>query len=429
MIRLAGLALVLVLSTACSGQAEPVEPAEDAAVPAAAPSAPIALDLPTLTPTDQGPTAQGPTAQQRKARALSRAAEKAALEAKRKKQLKQRARARAERRATALAARNPLAGRSWGVYQGPREPTSAPYAAATGATKEALAKIALRPKAAWFGAWISDAEIGADVSRYIAGTQQGDPEALVQMTIFRMVPWEHEACRRRPTEAEQASYRRWIDSFAGAVGSTPTAIVLQPDGPFALCAPGGPALPASLVAYAARTLAALPRTSVYIEVGSGDWPAPGQGGVAEVMRFLLPAGIEVARGVALNGTHYASTEVEVERGTAIVEELASRGITDKHFVVNTSSNGNPFLFGTYTGPDPDNAFVCQSPSDNRTCVTLGIPPTLDVANAAWGLSEQARADALQYADGYLWFGRPWLYRQNSPFVMQRALDLVRSTPY
>ncbi len=423
MIRLAGLALVLVLGTACSGAVETVE-IDESATGTAAPSAPIEPELPTTTPADQGPTDE-----QRKARALRRAAEKAALEAKRKKQVKQRARARAERRAAALAARNPLAGRTWGVYQGPREPTSAPYAAATGATKEALAKIALRPKAAWFGAWISDAEIAADVARYIAGTQQGDPEALVQMTIFRMVPWEHEACRRRPTEAEQASYRRWIDSFAGAVGSTPTAIVLQPDGPFALCAPGGPALPASLVAYAARKLSALPRTSVYIEVGSGDWPAPGQGGVAEVMRFLLPAGIEVARGVALNGTHYASTELEVERGTAIVKELAARGITDKHFVVNTSSNGNPFLFGTYTGPDPDNAFVCQSPSDNRTCVTLGIPPTLDVANAEWGLSEQGRADALQYADGYLWFGRPWLYRQNSPFVMQRALDLARSTPY
>lgn len=324
---------------------------------------------------------------------------------------------------------NPLAGRPWGVYQGPREPTSAPYQQATGAMKQALATIALEPKAAWFGAWIGDDEIGARVAEYVAGTQQGDPDALVQMTVFRMVPWEQEACRRLPTAAEQASYRRWIDAFAAAVGDTPTAIVLQPDGPFALCAPGGPAVPAGLIGYAARTLSALANTSVYIEVGAGDWPAPGQGGVAEVMRFLLPAGIEAARGVALNGTHYSATEVEVARGTAIVEELAARGITGKHFVVNTSGNGNPFPFGTYTGPDPDNAFVCQSPSDHRTCVTLGIPPTADVANPAWGLSEQARTDAREYADGYLWFGRPWLNRQNYPFVMQRALDLARSTPY
>ncbi len=185
----------------------------------------------------------------------------------------------------------------------------------------------------------------------------------------------------------------------------------------------------ALIAYASRTLSALPETSVYIEVGAGDWPAEGQGGVPEVMRFLLPAGIEDARGIALNGTHYSATEAEVARGTAIVEELARRGIGGKHFVVNTSSNGNPFEFGTYTGPDPDNAFVCSSPTDRSTCVTLGIPPTTDVADAAWGLSEQARADARKYADAYLWFGRPWLNRQNYPFVMERALGLSRSTPY
>lgn len=364
----------------------------------------------------------GPTRKQRKARALRRAAEAAATEKLAKKRT-------ARKRSAVVAARNPLAGRTWGVYQGPREPTSAPYQRATGATKQALATIALEPKAAWFGAWIADAEIGARVSEYIAGTQQGDPEVLVQMTVFRMVPWEHEACRRLPTSNEQASYRRWIDTFAAAVGDTPTAIILQPDGPFALCAPGGPTVPAALVAYASQTLSALPRTSVYIEVGAGDWPAPGQGGVAEVMRFLLPAGIEEARGIALNGTHYSSTEVEIARGTAIVEDLAARGISGKHFVVNTSGNGNPFPFGTYTGPDPDDAFVCQSPSDHRTCVTLGIAPTTDVANPAWGLSEQARVDARKYADGYLWFGRPWLYRQNYPFVLDRALDLARSTPY
>jgi endoglucanase len=32
-------------------------------------------------------------------------------------------------------------------------------------------------------------------------------------------------------------------------------------------------------------------------------------------------------------------------------------------------------------------------------------------------------------DGYLWFGRPWLYMQADPFVMTRALQLARTTPY
>ena len=81
-----------------------------------------------------------------------------------------------------------------------------------------------------------------------------------------------------------------------------------------------------------------------------------------------------------------------------MQGLAAQGITGKHFVVNTSSNGHPFTFGSYTGSDPDNAAVCPTRSEpaTRTFVTLGIPPTADVTD---------------------------------PFVTSRALALVRSKPY
>ena len=149
------------------------------------------------------------------------------------------------------------------------------------------------------------------------------------------------------------------------------------------------------------------------------------------VRILVQGGVQYARGFALNGTHYSSTPNEVARGAAIVAGLDARGITGKHFVVNTSSNGHPFTFGSYTGSDPDNAVVCRSKAEpvTRTCVTLGIPPTADVAGAQWGLPATTRALAAEHVDGYLWFGRPWLYRQADPFVMSRALQLVRTTPY
>jgi endoglucanase len=186
-------------------------------------------------------------------------------------------------------------------------------------------------------------------------------------------------------------------------------------------------VPAHLVRYAARTFSALPHTSVYIEAGAADWPAEGQGGVPEVLRFLVPEGIEYARGFALNGTHYSSTADEVARGAAIVRALEARGIRGKHFVVNTSSNGQPFAFGTYEGPDPLDAWVCRSQDDPRTCVALGIPPTADVTSRRWGLPQDTRHLAAAHTDGFLWFGRPWLRRQNQPFVMKRALLLARSS--
>ena len=72
------------------------------------------------------------------------------------------------------------------------------------------------PKAMWFGAWISNSAIAATTARYIANAQAGNPNALVQMTVFRMVPWEGDACKRLPTAAEQASYKEWVDRMAGA---------------------------------------------------------------------------------------------------------------------------------------------------------------------------------------------------------------------
>jgi endoglucanase len=323
------------------------------------------------------------------------------------------------------AATNPLAGHPWGVYKGNADQSWPPYAASTGTDRELLAKIALRPKAKWFGKWISNATIATKVHEYIANATGGDPDVLVQMTVFRVVPWEHDACSRLATDAERASYRQWIRRFASAVGSTHVALVLQPDGPFALCAPGGSTLPSRMVAYAAKRFSALPHTSVYIDSGASDWPA---GKPAEATRLLLNAGVRYARGFAMNSTHYSATSSNIAYGASVVKLLDARGVTGKHFVINTSSNGAPFTFSHARGTHPDNAKVCETKTE-QVCVTLGIPPTTRVGSSRWGLSAANERLARQYVDAYLWFGRPWLFMQADPFDLQRALSLARTTPY
>lgn len=322
---------------------------------------------------------------------------------------------------------NPLANRPWGVYKGRMEQSWGPYASASGETKTLLGKIALTPKSKWFGGWIPASQIGAKVRAYIDISQAGNPNALVQMALFRVHPWERNACHRLPTAAEQADYKAWINAVAGAVGDqTHMAIILQPDGPFALCAPHGSTLPSQLISYAAQTLSALDHTSVYIDAGAADWPAdPGQGGAAAAVRFLVPDGIRYARGIALNSTHYSAVTDEVDRAAQIIRLLDEQGIHGKKAVINTANSGHPFVFGSYTGPDPDDAYVCRSLSQAGTCVALGLPPTTDVANPKWGLSAETNKLAAQYVDAYMWFGRPWLHRQADPFVMSRALTLAR----
>ncbi|WP_114423906.1 glycoside hydrolase family 6 protein [Nocardioides houyundeii] len=338
---------------------------------------------------------------------------------------KRRAKKKAAARKAAPASDNPLVGHPMGVYQGPGDQAWAPYVNSSGANRELLAKIALRPKAKWFGAWIADRSIRASVADYVANSTGGDPNVLVQMAVFRMVPWEHEACRRLPTPGEQASYRFWIDEFAAGVGAAHAAIVLQPDGPFALCAPGGSRLPSELVKYAATRFAALPNTHVYIDAGAADWPKDNP---AEAAEILVRAGVGQVRGFALNSTHYVAVADDIAFGTKVVAELARRGIPGRHFVINTSSNGQGFEFSQGRGNHPDNANVCRTPAE-RVCVTLGIPPTVDVANPRWGLGEELSAAAAEHVDAYLWFGRPWLNMQNDPFVLDRALAMARTTPW
>jgi endoglucanase len=328
---------------------------------------------------------------------------------------------------------DPFRAYQWGVYQGPMEQTWNPYVQATGHQKKLLGYIAHQPIAHWFGSWNPNDKVAAQVRGYISNAQHGDPNALVQLSIFRMEPWEHAICSRLPTQAERASYKKWVDRFANAVGNTPMAIILQPDGPFALCAPHGSTVPSRLVAYAARVLSAQPRTNVYIEAGAADWPMFGsRGGVDAAVDILVRGGIQYAHGFALDTTHEDSVTDEVGRATAIAKSLAALGYPGRTAVINTSSNGHPYRYGQYTGPDPVNPVVCPSATTAKsvTCETLGIPPTADVGAARWGLSDATSTLARRHVDAYLWFGRPWLHHVASqPFSKDRALQLVRSTPF
>jgi hypothetical protein len=178
----------------------------------------------------------------------------------------------------------------------------------------------------------------------------------------------------------------------------------------------------SEVTYAARVFNALPHTTVYIEVGSADWPTAHQ-----AASMLKRAGVMYTRGFATNATHYNSTAAEVVWGEQILRLLARSGIRNKHFVVNTAANGHPFTY--QQAPRAFNEIkTCRSFAQRR-CVSLGIPPTTDVANPRWRLPKRARAIAKRSVDAYLWIGRPWLERQSNPFLLQAALAEARWSPF
>jgi hypothetical protein len=331
---------------------------------------------------------------------------------------------------------NPLAGGEWAVYRGPWNGIYPAYQRAGGEQKRQLAKIALQPRVIWFASDFSPSSIGPQLDRFIAEQQaEFGKDALIQIAVFREWP-RGEAGRGKPLSgSEQSAYRAWIDNAARAIGDARVAMVLEPDlGLNAIpnnsweTRTADPAVRLGLVRYAARKFSALPRTSVYLDASDSDWLS-----MSKIIPVLEAAGVEYARGFALGATHYSSVADNIDYGMQIIRELEADGITGKKFVIDTADNGRPFTWmqhrKEHPGADFDNAATCRSVSDS-TCDTLGVPPTTDVAgDLGLDLTDRQRANALRNVDAYLWFGRPWLVRQASPFSLSRSLEVARSTPF
>jgi hypothetical protein len=336
--------------------------------------------------------------------------------------------AQARRAGYAANRSNPLAGQEWGVYKGGQDGVYPAYAAASGTERALLAKVALQPRARWYGSWMSASDARAKVHADVAAMRQDtqNRNVLVPMALFRQFPG-HERARNIPwTLADRQAYRHWYDAVARGIGAAHALIILEPDLPVALTG-WRPDIRLRLVKYAARTLAALPNTVIYIDSGASDWLKADQQAA-----LLKAAGVAFVRGFALDGTHYTPTADNVVRGRETVAALAKLGIRGKHFVIDTSDNGRGFGWGQYYAKHPDGSFpnaeTCQTKTETQ-CVTLGIPPTWRVADPAWHFSARITDLAMRWVDGFVWYNRPWLTNGTKPFNLQRTLQMARTTPF
>ena len=188
----------------------------------------------------------------------------------------------------------------------------------------AMSLIGAQPYARWFVAASPPAALRRELD---------SASADGRMAVFAVHGLPHPMCTGDPTpgHADAASYRDWIDSYAAVVGDHPAVVVVEPDelAAASCLTPAWRAERISLVAYAVRTFAALPRTGVYIDVGAGDWL-----NLRTAASLLRRADVADARGFALNATHFDWTSNEVAYGHRL-----SRLVGGKHFIVNTAMNG------------------------------------------------------------------------------------------
>lgn len=174
---------------------------------------------------------------------------------------------------------------------------------------------------------------------------------------------------------DAAHYREWIDDFAAGLGTRAAYVIVEPDAvaqQVAGCEESDAAERYALLAHAVARLKQQPGAKVYLDAGNASW-IPEEDRLVEPLRL---AGVDEADGFALNVSNYRTTEESAEYGHRVARALGG----DKHFVVDTSRNGN----GPYDGEDEP---WCNPPGR-----ALGTPPTTRTGDPA--------------IDAYLWVKRP-----------------------
>jgi endoglucanase len=255
---------------------------------------------------------------------------------------------------------NPLVGQQWWDQQTKWNPTWNGYRSLLRRGRKADAQkvllLAETPQFRWFGMWEQP------VSRKLrAGIIESAGDKVPLVAVFG----DQHGCGGGP--ATLARYRRWINQLAAAIGNAEVVLAFEPDSTGLMACSAH----VRTLAYGVERLSRLPRATVYIEAGASDWMSP-----REAARKLRALGVKRVRGFMLNATHQTTNGANVKHGLAI-----SRLVGGKHFIINTSHNGNgPLYRGGHT-------IWCNPPN-----AAAGTLPTTDTPNPK--------------VDAFMWVERP-----------------------
>ncbi|MEU6478978.1 glycoside hydrolase family 6 protein [Streptomyces sp. NPDC047017] len=232
-----------------------------------------------------------------------------------------------------------------------------------------LRRIAAQPTGEWIGPKNPEAEARGF-------TEAADRAGRTALLVLYDIP--HRDCGQYSGggAADGDAYRAWIDGVARGIADRAATVVLEPDAVLHLadgCTPQEfQEERYDLLAGAVARLKALPGTKVYLDAGNAGWGRPDQ-----IDGPLRRAGVDRADGFAVNVSNFYSTADSLAYG----KQLSAK-VGGKHFVIDTSRNGN----GPWTGGAADERW-CNPPGR-----ALGDTPTTETADPL--------------ADAYLWIKRP-----------------------
>ncbi|MFI6404304.1 glycoside hydrolase family 6 protein [Streptomyces sp. NPDC050548] len=232
-----------------------------------------------------------------------------------------------------------------------------------------IRKIAEQPT----GEWIGPENPKAEAQGF---TEAADKAGRTALLVLYNIP--HRDCGQysQGGAGDGDAYRAWIDAVAQGIADRSATVILEPDALLHLVDGCTPAQfqdeRYDLLNYAITKLKSLKHTKVYLDAGNAGWGHPD-----EIYQPLQRAGITKADGFAVNVSNFYSTEDSIAYG----KQLSAK-VDAKHFVIDTSRNGN----GPYTAGDEDENW-CNPPGRS-----LGETPTTKTADPL--------------VDAYLWIKRP-----------------------
>jgi len=287
----------------------------------------------------------------------------------------------ADPRGTNPAAANPLAGDSF--FVDPSEQSAKDLVryqrAGRRADAAAIAKLALRPKARWLGAYTRP-NMPKKVRNYMNCVQVFQPGATPLFTVLR-----HQGKQCNPRYdgggvAEDNATKAWYRDLAGAIGDSRVVIAFEPDsiGTIECLARSRRQARKDLLRYGVDVLSQLPNATIYLEGTASDWKS-----ARFVASQLRSMGIDKVRGFMLNVTHYDWTSKNIAFGRRV-----SRMVGGKPFVVSTSYNGRGPVSYTARSKKRVNVFC------NPRFRGLGPAPTTKTG--------------FDKVDAFLWLNRPGL---------------------
>ncbi len=246
----------------------------------------------------------------------------------------------------------PAINRSASLYVDPNASlTHAALAWATQSPKDAatMNSLAATPMAHWFGAWSGDIQSATNgyVSNALAANQ-------IPVLVAYNIPGRDCGSYSRGGAANSDDYKNWITNFATGIGKRRAIVVIEPDAidQLSCYTKSQQAGHLQLLAYAVNALTGQTKAAVYLDAGHPGWEPANI-----IADRLKSAGVDKATGFSLNVSNFHTTAENISYGNAISKQIAN-----KHYIIDTSRNGNGPATGAEAWCNPSGRAFGQKPT-------------------------------------------------------------------